>query len=86
MVSITERFIMLQLQESPDSEMFLRKLIKRGIITYSTMRNYCIVKYYDEYLRCNKGRVTHTLDDLGDDFNLEPRSVRRIHQEFCRKF
>lgn len=86
MVNIEERFIKLQLEESPESEKFLRHLIKRKIITIETMRNYLIVKQMDEYIKGNKGHIGHAHIDLSDDFNISERTIRRIIKQNTRIF
>lgn len=75
---VTERFVKLQLEESPSSEIFLRTLIKRGIINYVTMREYCIVRDFEAYLKANKGKIQDALFDFEDDYNLSSRTIRRI--------
>lgn len=85
-VKVTERFIKLQLIESPTSELFLRDLITRKIIDFETMRNYLIVKDYDTYLRCNKNVIKDTLYDLSDDYNLFHGQIRKIHRKYSRIF
>lgn len=84
MVNIKELFIKLQVQQSPESEVFLRGLIDKGMITNETMRNYCIVSLMDEYLKSNKSHIGHTLIDLSDDFGVSERMVRIIHKKFTR--
>ncbi len=86
MVDITERFIKLQLEQSPESEVFLRGLIKKGIISRETIRNYVLVHQMDEYLKANKGHIGHTLMDLSDDFGITERMVRIIHKKYTRIF
>jgi hypothetical protein len=86
MVDIIERFIKLQLQQSPESEIFLRRLIDRKLISLETMRNYCLVNQMDEYLKSNKGHIGHTLIDMSDDFGISERMVRIIHKKYTRIF
>ncbi len=83
---VTERFIELQLKESPESEAFLRNLIKREIIDFETMRNYLIVMDYPIYMKCNKYVIKDTLYDLSDDYNLFHGQVRKIYTKFSRIF
>lgn len=83
---VVERFIKLQVEQSPESENFLRELLRRGIISYKTARDYVIVKQYDEYLKSNKGNITHCLEDLADDFGLSERFVRIIHKRLTRYY
>ncbi len=83
---VTEHFIELQLKESPTSELYLRTLIGNHIISFDTMKQYCIVKDYDTYLRCNKGVIKDTLYDLSDDYNLFHGHIRKIHRKFSRLF
>lgn len=84
MVNIVERFIRLQLEESPESEKFLRNLILRGVITKETMRNYCIVKQFDDYLKANKGFIADAMIDLEDDFGVCDRTIRRVHRRYTK--
>ena len=86
MVDISERFIKLQVEKSPESEMFIRDLVKRQIITLETMRNYIIVWQMDEYIKANKGHVGHALIDLSDDFGISERQIQKIHKKFTRIF
>lgn len=81
---IIERFVKLQLEESSTSELFLRHLINRRIITIETMRNYVLVKDYDTYLKANKGNISHTLEDFEYDYNISPRWIRKIHKQYTR--
>lgn len=81
---IEDKFIAYQLAESPESEVYIRKLIKLSIITHKTMRNYVIIKLYDEYLKANKGNILHTLEDFSYDFNLSERWIRNIHKKYTR--
>ena len=86
MVDIKERFIKLQLEQSPESEKFLRHLICKGLISMETMRNYCITLQMDEYLKANKGHIGHALMDLSDDFGISERMVRIVHTKHTRIF
>ena len=86
MVDIKERFIKLQLEQSPESEKFLRHLICKGIISMETMRNFVLVNQMDEYLKANKGNIGHTLMDLSDDFGISERMVRIVHKKYTRIF
>ena len=86
MVDIKERFIKLQLEQSPESEKFLRYLICKGIISLETMRNFVLVHQMDNYLKANNGHVGHTLIDLSDDFGISERMVRIIHKKYTRIF
>lgn len=86
MVDISERFIKLQVEKSPESERFIRDLVKRQIITLETMRNYIIVWQMDEYIKANKGHVGHALIDLSDDFGISERQIQKIHKKFTRIF
>lgn len=86
MVDIKERFIKLQLEQSPESEKFLRHLICKGIISLETMRNFVLVHQMDNYLKANNGHVGHTLIDLSDDFGISERMVRIIHKKYTRIF
>ena len=82
---VTERFIKLQLIESPTSELFLRTLIGRKIISFDTMKQYCIVKDFELYLKANKGKIGDALFDFEDDYNISSRQIRRILTK-CRPF
>lgn len=86
MVDYKERFIKIQIQKSPESEGFLRHLIKTQVITEKTMRNYVIVHQFDEYIKANKGNITYALEDLSDDFKLAERYIRKIHKKYTRIF
>jgi hypothetical protein len=79
---VTERFIKLQLIESPTSELFLRTLIGRKIVSFDTMRQYGIIKDFELYLRINKGKIQDALYDLEDDYGLSSRQIRRILKEY----
>lgn len=81
---IEEKFIAFQIKESPESERFIRDLIRRQLITFPTMRNYVIIKLYDDYLKSNKGNIVHTLEDFSYDFNITERWVRKIHKKYTR--
>lgn len=86
MVDIKERFIKLQLEQSPESEKYLRYLISKGLITMETMRNYAITIQMDYYLKANNGHVGHALIDLSDDFGLCERQIQKIHKKYTRIF
>lgn len=86
MVDIKERFIKLQLEQSPESEKFLLNLICKQLITMEMMRNYCITIQMDYYLKANNGHVGHALIDLSDDFGISERMVRIIHKKYTRIF
>lgn len=75
---VIERFIKLQLEESPTSELFLRNLINRRIILVETMRDYCIRKDFDLFLKANKGIIEYALEDFEEDYKITPRHIRRI--------
>jgi len=79
---VTERFIELQLLESPTSGVFLRSLIGRKIIPFDVMRQYCLVKDYELYLKINKGKIQDALYDFEDDYGLSSRQIRRILTEY----
>lgn len=83
---IIEDFVKLQIAEDPNCEKFIRDLIHRSIITIDTMKQYCIVKNYDTYLRCNKGVIKDTLYDLSDDYDLFHGHIRKIHKKYSRIF
>lgn len=86
MVDITERFIKLQLEQSPESEPFLRNLISKRLITMEMMRNYVITIQMDVYIKSNNGHVGHALIDLSDDFGLCERQIQKIHKKYTRIF
>lgn len=83
-IKVTERFIELQLIESPESEIFIKKLIERQIITFETMRNYIIIKDYDAFLKANKGNILWALEDFEEDYKICTRQVRKIHKKYTR--
>ncbi len=83
---IIEKFIEFQIKERSDCEPFIRNLIKRQLITFPTIRNYVIIKLYDDYLKSNKGNIVHTLEDFSYDFNMTERWVRKIHKKYTRIF
>ena len=86
MVDIKERFIKLQLEQSPESEKFLRHLICKGLITMEAMRQYCIVKSFPNYLKCNKGVIKDTYYDLADDFGIFHGHARKIYNKYARLY
>ncbi len=86
MVDIKERFIKLQLEQSPESEKYLRYLISKGLITMETMRNYCLTMQMDEYIKANQGHVGHALIDLSDDYGIGERQIQKIHKKCTRIF
>jgi len=82
MVDVTEKFIELTLVEMPNcNEAFLRDQIKRKIVTFVTMRQYCIVKLMPTYLKCNKGVIKHAIYDMEDDFGVSGRYIRKVQKE-----
>ena len=86
LLKVKERFIQLQLAESPTSELFLRTLIERRIISFDTMRNYIIVKDFDLFLKTNKGNILHSLEDFEEDYKVSTRWIRKIHKKYTRVF
>ena len=89
MVDIAERFIKLQLAENGESQRFekyLREMISKGFIDNVAIRNYCIVKQMDDYIKANKGHIGNALMDLSDDFDVSERMIRLIHKKYTRIF
>lgn len=89
MVDIAERFIKLQLAENGESQRFekyLRTMISKGLIEEIAMRNYCLVKQMDDYIKANKGHIGDALMDLSDDFNVSERMIRIVHKKYTRIF
>lgn len=89
MVDIAERFIKLQLAENGESQRFekyLREMISKGLIDSLAMRNFCLVKQMDDYIKANKGHIGNALMDLSDDFNVSERMIRLIHKKYTRIF
>ncbi len=84
---VQEDFIKLSIEAGFfDNEDEIKPLIKAKIIPYMTMRNFVICRIYDKYLIANKGKVTHTLDDLWDDYGLFPTHIRKVYEANKRFF
>lgn len=88
---VEEKLIEMFIKCAIEAELFndseeIKVLIKRRIIPMQTVRNFTICRMFDKALVANKNNITHTLDDLADDFGISEWQVRRIYNSNKRLF
>tara|TARA_B100001250_G_scaffold409590_1_gene434260 strand:+ start:7110 stop:7448 length:339 start_codon:yes stop_codon:yes gene_type:complete len=53
-------------------------LVEKGVIRPTEVRDYMIIKDFDNTLKKNEGHITHTFIDVGIKYNLSERHVENI--------
>jgi hypothetical protein len=68
----------LRFGDEPQIKDILSHLIEKGMIEPKRLRNYMVIKDFDDLLVSNKGNRTHSFIDLSIKYDITERTAQNI--------
>ena len=77
-IDLLESELRLRFGDEPTIKDTLAHLIEKGMIEPKRLRNYMVIKDFDDLLVTNDGNRTHSFMDLSIKYDITERTVQNI--------